>query len=149
MVRSIYKWGLETERSPRDFAGRLCFFLLRAGAGLVSLQAGGMKLFGWFGGTIPNIYGDHPRLQLLFGVAGMLQFYGGAATILGLLTRPVAFLLSSEMAAIYFVVHFPHGVWPVQNHGELTLLSCRVFLLFAAHGAGDWSLDALIWPKKK
>jgi putative oxidoreductase len=71
----------------------------------------------------------------------MLEFYGGTAIVLGLMTRPIAFLLSGEMAVAYFMAHQPKGLWPVQNHGEPAVLLCFIFLFFAAHGAGRWSVD--------
>src|SRR3954468_5579306 len=98
-------------------AKQVSWFLLRAVSGLLFLQAGGMKLFDWFGG-IPAQFGGHPKLLSLVGVAGMLEFYGGLAILLGLFTQPVAFLLSGEMAFAYFMAHQPNGLWPIQNHGE-------------------------------
>jgi putative oxidoreductase len=77
------------------------------------------------------------------GLAGILEFFGGIAIVLGLLTRPVAFVLSGEMAVAYFQAHQPHGFWPIQNHGESAVLYCFIFLFLAGHGAGSLSLDAL------
>ena len=118
-------------------------FLLRVVAGLLFLQAGGMKLFDWFGG-VPAQFGGHPAFLSQSWIGGVLECYGGAAILLGLWTRPVAFVLSGEMAVAYFQFHQPNGFWPIQNHGELAVLLCFVFLFFAAHGAGEWSLDAFI-----
>ena len=81
-------------------------------------------------------------------IGGALEFYGGAAILLGLWTRPVAFLLSGEMAVAYFQFHQPQGFWPIQNHGEPAVLLCFIFLFLAAEGAGEWSLDGLIKRKK-
>jgi putative oxidoreductase len=67
---------------------------------------------------------------------------GGAAIVLGLFTRVVAFVLSGEMAVAYFMAHAPHGLYPVLNGGELAIVYCFAFLYFAAAGAGPWSLDA-------
>lgn len=78
----------------------------------------------------------------LFGLAAVLELVGGVALLLGLLTRPVAFLLSGEMAVAYFMVHAPQGFFPVLNGGELAILYCFAFLYLAAAGAGPWSLDA-------
>jgi putative oxidoreductase len=128
-------------------AREITLFLLRVVAGLLFLQAGGMKLFDWFGG-IPAQYGGHPKLFSLVSVAGMLEFYGGLAILLGLFTQPVAFLLSGEMAVAYFMSHQPQGTWPVQNHGEPAVLLCFIFLFFAAHGAGEWSLDTILQRRK-
>ena len=121
----------------------ITLFLLRVVAGLLFLQAGAMKIFDWFGG-IPARFGGHPAMFSQAWIAGVLEFYGGAAILLGLLTRPVAFILSGEMAVAYFQFHQPNGVWPIQNHGESAVLFCLIFLLFAAQGGGEWSLDALI-----
>lgn len=121
----------------------ITFFLLRVVAGLLFLQAGGMKLFDWFGG-VPAEFGGHPKLWSLVWLAGFLEFYGGAAVLLGLFTRPIAFLLSGEMAVAYFMAHQPQGFWPIKNHGEPAVFLCFIFLFYAAHGSGPWSLDALI-----
>ena len=125
---------------------QVAFFLLRVVSGLLFLQAGGVKIFDWFGG-VPAQFGGHPALLSQVWIGGMLEFYGGAAILLGLLTQPVAFILSGEMAVAYFQFHQPNGFWPVQNHGEPAVLFCFIFLLFAAHGAGPWSLDA--WLRRK
>ena len=129
-----------------DRAKQLTWLLLRVVAGLLFIQAGGMKLFDWFGG-VPAQFGGHPKLLSLVGVAGMLEVYGGLAILLGILTRPIAFLLSGEMAVAYFMAHQPQGRWPIQNHGEPAVLLCFIFLFFAANGAGKWSLDALVSRK--
>ena len=125
-----------------DRATGLTLFLLRVVAGLLFLQAGGMKLFDWFGG-VPAQFGGHPPLWSQIGIGGALEFFGGLAVLLGLYTRPVAFILSGEMAVAYFQFHQPHGLWPIQNHGESAVLLCFIFLYIAAQGGGDWSLDAL------
>ena len=124
-------------------AKRMTFLLLRVVSGLVFLQSGGMKLFDWFGG-IPAEYGGHPAVLSQTWIGGVLEFYGGLAILLGLCTRWVAFIVSGEMAVAYFQFHQPNGVWPIQNKGEEAVLLCFIFLLFAAHGGGDWSLDSLI-----
>ena len=102
-----------------------------------------MKLFDWFGG-VPAQFGGHPKFLSQIWIGGVLEFYGGAAVLLGLLTRPIAFILSGEMAVAYFQFHQPQGFWPIQNHGEPAVLLCFIFLFFAAHGAGAWSVDAVI-----
>jgi len=130
-----------------DRARQVTLFLLRVVAGLLFLQAGGMKLFDWFGG-VPAQYGGHPHIWSETWIGGVLEFYGGAAILLGLFTQPVAFILSGEMAVAYFQFHQPNGMWPVQNHGEPAVLFCFIFLFFAAHGAGNWSLDALLPPRR-
>ena len=74
-------------------------------------------------------------------IGGVLEFYGGAAILLGIFTQPVAFILAGEMAVAYFQFHQPNGTWPVQNHGEPAVLLCFIFLLLASYGAGNWSVD--------
>ena len=115
-------------------------FLLRVVSALLFIQVGGMKLFGWFGGMPPNGATAPAFTQAWFG--GVLEVFGGAAILLGLFTRPVAFVLAGEMAVAYFQFHQPKGLFPIQNHGEGAVLFCFIFLFFAAHGAGIWSLDA-------
>jgi len=102
-----------------------------------------MKILDWFGG-VPAEFGGHPAVLSQVWIGGVLELCGGGAILLGLLTRPVAFVLSGEMAVAYFQFHQPNGHWPIQNHGETAVLLCFIFLFFAAHGAGSWSVDALI-----
>jgi putative oxidoreductase len=127
---------------------QVTLFLLRVVAGLLFLQAGGMKILDWFGG-IPAEYGGHPPFLSQTWIGGVLELCGGAAILLGVFTRPVAFVLSGEMAVAYFQFHQPNGFWPIQNHGEPAVLLCFIFLLLAAHGAGDWSLDALLRRRRE
>ena len=128
-------------------ARQVAVFLLRVVSGLLFLQAGGMKILDWFGG-VPAQFGGHPPLLSQIGIGGVLEFFGGAAILLGFLTQPVAFILSGEMAVAYFQFHQPSGFWPIQNHGEPAVLLCFIFLLFAAHGAETWGLDALLRGKR-
>src|SRR5690606_31853958 len=116
----------------KDNAIRIAFFLLRVTASIMFLQAGGMKLFGWFGG-MPDGY-TAPLLSQT-GIGGILEFFGGILMLIGLFARPVAFILSGEMAVAYWQFHAPNGTWPIENQGQLAVLYCFVFLLFAAHGA--------------
>ncbi len=127
----------------REQMVEITFFLLRIVAGLLFLQAGGMKLFGWFGGLPGGM-----ELNTLMLVAGILEFFGGIAIFFGLATRPVAFILSGQMAVAYFIGHFPSGFLPIQNHGELAVLLCFIFLFFAAYGGGKWSLDEIISQRR-
>ena len=78
----------------------------------------------------------------LLGLAGGLELVGGALLILGLFTRPVAFILSGQMAVAYFMAHAPRGFHPLVNGGEVAILYCFLFLYIAAAGAGPWSVDA-------
>ena len=117
--------------------------ILRVVAGLLFICPGGMKLFGWFGGMPPGV-----QLTPLLVTAGVIEVFGGSLIMLGLFTRPVTFIASGEMAVAYFKAHFPHGFWPIQNHGEPAVLFCFIWLYFAANGAGPFSLDALIARKR-
>jgi putative oxidoreductase len=130
-----------------DRAIQVAYFLLRIVAGLLFVQTGGLILFGWFGG-IPGQPGTPPLLSQT-GIGGVLEFFGGIAIILGVGTRPVAFILSGMMAVAYWQFHAPNGVSPVQNQGMPAVLFCFLFLYMAAQGAGDWSLDALLRRKRK
>lgn len=122
-------------------AVQLTYFLLRVVAGFLFVQSGGLILFGWFGG-MPG--GVSPPLMSQIGIGGVLEFFGGIAIMLGLLTRPVAFILSGMMAVAYWQFHAPNGAWPVQNQGIPAVLFCFIFLYMAAKGGGDWSLDVLL-----
>lgn len=79
----------------------------------------------------------------LIGVAGILELVGGALIVVGLFTRPVAFILSGMMAVAYFMAHAPQNFQPLLNGGELAILYCFIFLYLAAAGGGAWSLDAM------
>ena len=81
------------------------------------------------------------ELWSLIGVAGVLEVAGGALLLVGLFTRPVAFVMSGLMAFAYFIAHAPQGFWPLVNRGELAALYCFVFLYLAAAGGGPWSVD--------
>jgi putative oxidoreductase len=111
--------------------------LLRIVTGLMFWQHGAQKLFGWLGGR------QVADLTSLMGLAGVLEFFGGLLIIIGLFTRPVAFILSGEMAVAYFMAHQPRGLWPIENRGEVVVLFSFIYLFFAAHGAGPYSLDGL------
>jgi putative oxidoreductase len=103
-------------------------------------------LFGRFGG-MPG--GGSPPLLSQVGIGGVLEFFGGLAIMLGLFTRPIAFVLSGMMAVAYWQFHAPHGTWPLQNQGLPAVLFCFIFLYMAAKGAGAWSLDALIGRRRE
>jgi putative oxidoreductase len=127
-------------------AGQVTYFLLRVVSGFLFLQAGGLILFGWFGG-MPG-QPSPPSLMSQTGVGGVLEFFGGIAIMLGLLTRPVAFILSGMMAVAYWQFHAPNGAWPVQNEGMPAVLFCFIFLYMTTRGGGEWSIDALIGRKR-
>ena len=122
------------------------YFLLRVVAGFLFMQSGAVILFGWFGG-MPGMPSP-PPLMSQTGIGGILEFFGGILILLGLFTRPVAFILSGMMAVAYWQFHAPQGGWPLQNQGMPAVLFCFIFLYMAARGGGDWSLDALIRRKR-
>jgi len=119
--------------------------VLRIGAGLLFMQHGAQKLFGLLGG-MDGAGGTSPLMSQI-GLAGVLEFFGGALLVLGLLTRPAAVVLAAEMLVAYFQAHAPQGGLPVQNGGELALLYVIVFLFFVGNGPGPWSLDRRLFPR--
>lgn len=117
--------------------------VLRIMSALLLLQHGTAKLLG---------FPIHPQMNntamwSLSWSAGVLELIGGALLVLGLFTRPVAFVLSGMTAFAYFIAHAPRGFYPLLNGGELAALYCFVFLYIACAGGGSWSLDALMKRK--
>jgi uncharacterized membrane protein YphA (DoxX/SURF4 family)/broad specificity phosphatase PhoE len=113
--------------------------LLRIVAALTFITHGTQKLFG-----VPALQPRDPvPLLSQLGAASVLEIVGGALLVLGLFTRPVAFVLSGEMAVAYVTAHAPRSFWPLLNGGEVAVLFCFVWLFFAAAGPGPWSLDAM------
>lgn len=111
--------------------------------GLLFLLHGSQKLFNYPMG--PPEYGFPFPLFSWPGFAGALELVGGLLIMLGLFTRPVAFIVSGEMAVAYFKGHFkPQAFWPLENGGELAVLFCFAFLYLAFAGGGRWSLDYLL-----
>jgi putative oxidoreductase len=119
--------------------------LVRIVAAFSYMTHGTQKLFG-----MPS---NEPRggVELLsqMGAAGVIETFGGALLLLGLFTRPVAFLCSGQMAAAYFIAHAGRSFWPILNGGELATVYCFLFLFFAAAGAGPLSLDAVVFGKRR
>jgi len=115
--------------------------ILRIVCGLLFIPFGTMKLFAWPMGMPPN----NATAQLLsqVGIGGVLELVGGVLILIGLCTRPVAFVLSGEMAVAYWQFHAPMGFWPMMNQGQPAILFCFIFLYLSAAGAGPWSLDDL------
>jgi putative oxidoreductase len=113
--------------------------LLRIVAALLLLEFGTMKILGF----PPSDFANVPLLSK-YGIAGVLELVGGALLAVGLFTRPVAFILSGEMAFAYFIEHAPRGFYPALNGGLAAVLFCFVFLYLSAAGGGPWSLDRII-----
>jgi len=114
--------------------------VLRIAVAFMFMLAGTMKLLGFPAGPSPNV--GTVKLLSQLGLAGILETFGGALLLFGLVTRPVAFLLAGEMAVAYFQVHLLRGFWPTMNGGMAAALYYFVWLYFSAAGAGPWSLDA-------
>ena len=114
--------------------------LLRIVAAFLFMQFGTAKLFGFPAPIMPG--GGTAPIGSLPGIAGFLEAFGGFFLLIGLFSRPVAFLLSGEMAFAYFIGHAPQGFWPVLNQGHPAVLFCFLFLYLSAAGPGPWSLDA-------
>ncbi len=120
--------------------------VLRIIVGFLFIWHGSQKLFGF----PPAPQGMMPDpLPAILVVAAVLEFFGGLLILFGLLTHPVAFLLSGLMAVAYFMAHASGGFLPSQNGGEPAVLYCFVFLFLSVAGGGEWSLDRLIWTREK
>lgn len=113
--------------------------ILRIVTAFLFMQHGGQKIL-----SFPAEARAPFELMSLSGVAGVLELFGGFLLLIGLFTRPVAFLLSGLMAFAYFLVHAPQGFWPLNNHGELAALFSFVFLYIFTAGGGSWSIDNLL-----
>jgi putative oxidoreductase len=112
------------------------YALMRIVFGFLFVFHGLQKMFGLFGSTI-RVF---PEIRWF---AMVLEVVGGPLIMLGWFTKPVAFILSGEMAFGYFITHFPMGFWPIQNGGEPAVLFSFAYLYMSAKGAGIWSIDAL------
>lgn len=130
--------------APPPWPGRM-LAVLRIVAGLVFVSFGTMKLFG-FPPPPAGMPPISPISQLW--IAGVLETFGGSAILLGLFTRPVALILSGEMAVAYFQGHFPQSVFPTTNMGTPAILYCFFFLYLVAAGPGAWSVDGRIARSK-
>ena len=128
------------QSSPSPWPDRM-LAILRIVAGLVFISAGTMKLFGF-----PHSPVQMPPFTLLseIGIAGILETFGGLLIVVGLLTRPVAFVLAGEMAVAYFQFHLPQSFYPTVSNGVPAVLYCFLFLYLAVAGGGAWSLDSAI-----
>jgi putative oxidoreductase len=117
--------------------------IVRMVTGLIFMEHGTQK---WLG--FPPSGRATPELFSMSGFGGMLELIGGALLVLGLFTRPVAFILSGEMAVAYWMSHAPRGFFPILNGGDAAILYCFIFLYFAFAGGGAWSLDRMIWGRR-
>jgi putative oxidoreductase len=111
--------------------------VLRIMTGLQFLEHGTQKFF-----SFPARAGAMPGLASLSGVQGCLELVGGVLIVLGVFTRPVAFILAGNMAVAYFMAHYPRNFFPALNGGDAAILFCFVFLYLSAAGGGVWSVDA-------
>jgi len=123
--------------SPSSFSS-YALSVVRIIVGLLFLEHGTSKYLGF--PAVPRT----PEVMSMSGFGGLLELIGGALIVLGLFTRPVAFLLSGEMAVAYFYAHFPRNFFPLINGGDAAILYCFVFLYLVFAGAGPLSLDALL-----
>lgn len=114
--------------------------VLRIVTALLFLEHGTGKILGF-----PDSSMAFPPAWSLFWIAGWIELVGALLLIVGLFTRPVAFLLAGEMAVAYWLIHAPESIYPIINRGEAAILFCFIFLLFVATGAGRWALDHLLF----
>jgi putative oxidoreductase len=133
-------WGLPGRWSP------ILLSVLRMVAGLLFLEHGSQKLL-HFPPPPPQLASIAP-FSLLW-VGGILELFGGVLILIGLFTRPVAFLLAGEMAAAYWMFHAPQGPFPALNMGDAAILFCFVFLYLSAAGPGPWSLDSALLRRRR
>lgn len=129
--------------APFDRFAPYMLSILRIMVALLFLEHGMSRLFG-FPSPLPT-----PHFFTMYWFAGMIEFCGSILVLLGLFTRPAAFIMSGEMASAYFVSHAPRGFFPILNSGDGAVLYCFVFLYLVFAGAGPLSLDALIWRNKR
>jgi putative oxidoreductase len=123
--------------------------VLRIVLAYLFIQVGSAKWFAFPAAVMPG--GGTAPVGSLAWVAGVLEVIGGTFILLGLFTRPVAFVLSGEMAVAYFLGHASQGhwLWPVLNQGGLAVIYCFLFLYFSAAGPGPWSLDAVLERRRQ
>ncbi len=110
--------------------------VLRIVSALIFMAHGTQKILGFPASAM------NPPLMSMLGIAGLLELVGGALLVVGLFSRPVAFILSGQMAFAYFIAHAPKSFFPALNGGDAAILFCFVFLYIAFAGPGPWSVDA-------
>jgi putative oxidoreductase len=128
--------AVENEWAPRVLS------IVRVAAALIFMEHGTQKLFGF-----PPSANPGPALSSLYGFAGTLEIVGGILLVFGLFTRPVAFILSGEMAFAYWMTHAQRNIFPILNGGDAAILYCFLFLYLAFAGGGRWSLDQRFWKR--
>ena len=133
------KPGVNPEASLRQYYPA-ALTIFRIFVGLLFVQHGLQKVFGMLSGA-------EEEFLALRWFAGVIELIGGPAIVLGLFTRPVAFILCGEMAFAYFINHNPRSFWPIINLGERTVLFCYTYLFLVTAGPGKWSLDGLLRKK--
>ena len=129
------------ERILGRFAPQI-YALMRIVVGVLFACHGAQKIFGMFGGTKVD-YGS------MMGAAGFIELIAGLLVAVGFVTGFAAILASGEMAAAYYIAHFPKGAVPIMNGGELAVLYCFVFFYIAARGGGAWSIDGMSGGRKR
>jgi putative oxidoreductase len=139
LLLSGIKGGRMADTETLDRYTPYALAALRSVAALIFMEHGTQKLFGF---PAPPQSGQPPLLSL-HGVGGVMEFVGGLFILAGLFTRPVALLLSGEMAVAYWMFHAPRSLYPVLNGGDAAILYCLVFLLLVFTGPGAWSIDGL------
>lgn len=135
-----------TFANSNEFTSR-ALSVLRIVSAYLLIQHGAAKLLGF-----PHVaFFDGLQIFSMLGTAGILELVGGALLLIGLFTRPVAFVLSGLLAFAYFIGHASKGfvLSPMLNQGEAAVLFCFVFLFLAVTGAGVWSVDAMRLAKKR
>ena len=132
------------EPAPQPWPDRF-LAVFRVVAGLIFITAGTTKLFGFPPSPMPT-----PPLVIMsqIGIGAIMEVVGGILIVIGLFTRPTAFLLSGEMAVAYWQFHAPGSPWPTVNMGGTAIMYCFLFLYMTFAGAGAWSLDRLIARRK-
>jgi putative oxidoreductase len=115
------------------------YALFRIVFGFLFLSQGLQKLLGWFGGFGGS--GQPADMASIYGLAAVIETLCGLVILLGLVTKPAAFIASGEMAVAYFYAHQNQALWPIENNGERAVLFCFAFLYVAARGPGIWAID--------
>lgn len=128
------------EPASAPWPGRM-LSLIRVVAGIMFISVGTMKMFNYPPAPVPM-----PPYSLVteIGISSVLEVFGGTLIVIGLLTRPVAFVLAGEMAYAYFKYHAPNGFFPALNNGQPAILYCFLFLYLMLAGPGPWSVDAIL-----